>query len=45
MKTQLIGRWKRQKEPEHRETQEDVRLRELMKGVKRYIRSIDINSL
>jgi hypothetical protein len=45
MKTKLKSSWKRQKENERRGSQEDVRLRELMKTVKLYIRNIDVNTL
>lgn len=45
MKTKLTGNWNRQKDPKCGDDEEDIQLCELMKAVRHYIRSIDVNRL
>lgn len=42
---QLTGNWQKRENSEHRDTEDDVKLQELMEEIKRYIRSIDISNL
>ena len=42
---QLAGNWHKRENTDHSEVEEDVRLHELMENIKRYIRSIDVNTL
>jgi hypothetical protein len=42
---QLAGNWHKRENTDHSDGDEDVRLHELMEDVKRYIRSIDVNTL
>ena len=42
---QLAGNWHKRENSDHSEEEEDVRLHELMEDIKRYIRSIDVNTL
>ncbi|MGD8434930.1 MAG: hypothetical protein PVI73_12520 [Syntrophobacterales bacterium] len=42
---QLAGNWHKRENTDHSEVEEDVRLHELMEDIKRYIRSIDVNTL
>jgi len=42
---QLTGNWHKREDTDHSDVEEDVRLHELMEDIKRYIRSIDVNSL
>ncbi|NIQ87916.1 MAG: hypothetical protein GWN93_02025 [Deltaproteobacteria bacterium] len=42
---QLTGNWQKRENTDHSEVEEDVRLHELMEDIKRYIRSIDVNTL
>ena len=42
---QLTGNWRKQENTEHRDTEDDIKLHELMEDIKRYIRSIDITNL
>ena len=42
---QLAGNWQKRENTDHGEVEEDVRLHELMEDIKRYIRSIDVNTL
>jgi hypothetical protein len=42
---QLAGNWNKRENSDHSDVEEDVRLHELMEDIKRYIRSIDVNTL
>jgi len=42
---QLAGNWHKRENTDHSEMEEDVRLHNLMEDIKRYIRSIDVNTL
>jgi hypothetical protein len=42
---QLAGNWHKRENTDHSDREEDVRLHELMEDIKRYIRSIDVNTL
>ena len=42
---ELAGNWQKRENTDHSEVEEDVRLHELMEDVKRYIRSIDVDTL
>ena len=42
---QLTGNWHKREDTDHSDVEEDVRLHELMEDIKRYIRSIDVNTL
>jgi len=42
---QLAGNWHKRENTEYSEVEEDVRLHDLMEDIKRYIRSIDVNTL
>ena len=42
---QLAGNWQNRENTDHSEVEEDVRLHELMEDIKRYIRSIDVDTL
>jgi hypothetical protein len=42
---QLAGNWHKRENSDHREVEEKFRLHELMEDIKRYIRSIDVNTL
>jgi hypothetical protein len=42
---QLAGNWNKRENSDHSDVDEDLRLHELMEDVKRYIRSIDVNTL
>ena len=42
---QLAGNWHKRENTDHSDGEEDVRLHELMEDIKRYIRSIDVNTL
>ena len=42
---QLAGNWNKRENTDHSDGEEDVRLHELMEDIKRYIRSIDVNTL
>lgn len=42
---QLAGKWQERENTEHSDTEDDVKLHELMEDIKRYIRSIDIRNL
>ena len=42
---QLAGNWHKRENTDHSDGDEDVRLHELMEDIKRYIRSIDVNTL
>jgi hypothetical protein len=42
---QLAGNWHKRENTDHSDVEEDVRLHELMEDIKRYIRSIDVNTL
>jgi hypothetical protein len=41
----LTGEWKERENTEHSDTEDDVKLHQLMEDIKRYIRSIDISNL
>ncbi len=43
--SQLTGSWQGRENTEHSDTEDDVKLHELMEDIKRYIRSIDIGDL
>jgi hypothetical protein len=42
---QLAGNWNKRENSDHGDVEEEVRLHELMEDIKRYIRSIDVNTL
>jgi hypothetical protein len=42
---QLADNWHKRENTDHSEMEEDVRLHDLMEDIKRYIRSIDVNTL
>lgn len=42
---QLAGNWHKRENTDQSDVEEDVRLHELMEDIKRYIRSIDVNTL
>mgnify|MGYP001556467589 FL=1 len=42
---QLAGNWHKRENTDHSDREEDVRLHVLMEDIKRYIRSIDVNTL
>ena len=42
---QLAGNWNERENSDHSDVEEEVRLHELMEDIKRYIRSIDVNTL
>lgn len=41
----LTNKWQERENTEHSDTEDDVKLHELMEDIKRYIRSIDISNL
>jgi hypothetical protein len=41
----LAGNWNKRENSDHSDVEEDVRLHEVMEDIKRYIRSIDVNTL
>ena len=41
----LTGDWQKRENTEHSDTEDDVKLHELMEDIKRYIRSIDVSNL
>jgi hypothetical protein len=41
----LAGTWEKRENTEQNDTDEDLRLNDLMEDIKRYIRSIDVGNL
>ena len=41
----LTGNWQKRENTEHSDSEDDIKLHELMEAVKRYIRSIDVSNL
>ncbi len=41
----LPGNWQKRENTEHGDSEDDIKLHELMEDVKRYIRSIDVSNL
>ncbi len=42
---ELTGNWQKRENTEHSDSEDDIKLHELMEAVKRYIRSIDVSNL
>ena len=41
----LTGNWQERENTEHSDSEDDIKLHELMEDIKRYIRSIDVSNL